>query len=936
MRNRLARLTGVTIAANVALAVLVFGCVFAATAGPREAMSARTQALRQTLAATPPLAQTIVVSSTWSGITSSLAAANFGAGGGVGGNSNITADQVDEITAQLRGDFNHGVVHLAPLGADWAAMTSGAHGVLSSLPAAGGAPVHLEISYRQPFTKYTRLVAGSYPTAAAAPSRLPVLVSVQTARQFGLHPGSKMRVTGPQLALSGRLTAITLDVTGIVAPRDPSSAFWTADPAVLKPDLEEPNPAASPFWVGEVFAGPDEIDAIQRYFGPEGLNLQWEYPLAVGSLDGQQAAPLYQALNRLGGQSPALTGDVAPASGVLQVTTGLLQPLAAFLATAQAVDTLLWLLYVSLAVASLVVLLLAARMVAMRRSAELAMCRARGASERQLAAAVVRGAAVACAPAAALAVLLAVVLVPGAGPTIAAGPAGGWLPPAVTLLVAVCAPAAIAAWQHRLPRRRGGRRGDRRGRRIRTRLVAEATAVAAAVAGIIVFRQQGTQPGSGVNLYTSAAPVLIAIPAVIVVLRVYPVVLRGLLRGSARGSGATAFLGLARAARTALTPALPAFALVLALSVAAFAGMVRDAVTKGEVAASWQATGADATIAAAGQFITIETISPAALRAAETVPGVTHAAAVFRAGWTPPGGQPLTGLAVDPASYAALVAATQTFPPAPARLLATGAAGTGAAAGAAGSPQPVLASPQAAAELGRGVTTLDTDAGARPVRVRVAGVLSGTPALPAGGAFVIMPLAAIRLESGPVPVNELLLTGTGIDSARLSAVVREMIPGGVTTFRSDVLKGLTGAPLQHGTFVLFELAIVAAAALGLAVMLLEMALGAAERETTLARLAAMGLGEGQRARVVTLEVAPAVIGAAVAAAACAVVLPRVVAPAIDLSVFTGSAGAVPLAPDAPSLVLPLIGLAVVAVAALGVEIRTSRLRGVSRSLRAGE
>ena len=922
MRNRLARLTGVTIAANVALAVLVFGCVFAATAGPREAMSARTQALRQTLAATSPQAQTIVVSSTWSGITNALSAASFGAGG----NSDITADQVDEITAQLRGDFNHGVVHLAPLGADWAAMTYGAHGVLSSLPAAGGAPVHLEISYRQPFTKYTRLVAGSYPTAAAAPSRLPVLVSVQTARQFGLHPGSKMRVTGPQLALSGRLTAITLDVTGIVAPRDPSSAFWTADPAVLKPDLEEPNPAASPFWVGEVFAGPDEIDAIQRYFGPEGLNLQWEYPLAVGSLDGQQAAPLYQALNRLGGQSPALTGDVAPASGVLQVTTGLLQPLAAFLATAQAVDTLLWLLYVSLAVASLVVLLLAARMVAMRRSAELSMCRARGASERQLAAAVVRGAAVACVPAAALAVLLAVMLVPGAGPTIAVGPAGGWLPPAVTLLVAVCAPAAIAAWQHRLPRRRGGRRGDRRGRRIRTRLVAEATAVAAAVAGIIVFRQQGTQPGSGVNLYTSAAPVLIAIPAVIVVLRVYPVVLRGLLRGSARGSGATAFLGLARAARTALTPALPAFALVLVLSVAAFAGMVRDAVTRGEVAASWQATGADATIGAAGQFITIATISPAALRAAETVPGVTHAAAVFRAGWTPPGGQPLTGLAVDPASYAALVAATQTFPEAPARLLA---------AAAAGNAQPVLASPQAAAELGRGVTTLDTDAGARPVRVRVAGVLSGTPALPAGGAFVIMPLAAIHPESGPVPVNELLLTGAGIDSARLSAVVREMIPGGVTTFRSDILKDLTAAPLQHGAFVLFALAVVAAAALGLAVMLLELSLGSAEREATLARLATMGLGEGQRTRVVVLEVLPAVVAAAVAAWACALVLPRVIAPAVDLSVFTGSAAAVALAPDVASIALPLAGLVVVAVAGLAVEIRANRRRRVAASLRAG-
>jgi hypothetical protein len=150
------------------------------------------------------------------------------------------------------------------------------------------------------------------------------------------------------------------------------------------------------------------------------------------------------------------------------------------------------------------------------------------------------------------------------------------------------------------------------------------------------------------------------------------------------------------------------------------------------------------------------------------------------------------------------------------------------------------------------------------------------------------------------------------------------------------MKGLAGAPLQHGTFVLFELALIAAAALGLAVMLLELALGAAERETTLARLAAMGLGEGQRVRVVVLEVLPAVIAAAVAAAACAVVLPRLVAPALDLSVFTGSVGGVALAPDITSFAVPLAGLAVAAVVALAVEIRSARRRGVAARVRAAE
>lgn len=914
---------GMGIASTTALAVLVFGCVFTAAAGPREALASQTQAVRQTLAATSPLTQAIVASSTWSQVSSSLAIANPGGPPDV----NLTASQLGEITSQLHDDFNHGAVHLAAPDADWAGMTSSPHGVISSLPAADGVLVRLAVTCRQPFTQYTRLVAGRYPgvpaTTSAPGSLAPVLqvvVSQQTASQFALHPGSTVRISGPKQALTGTVATITLDVTGIVVPRDPHSTFWTTDPVLLTPSLQTPH-GAPPYWVGEVFAGPGEIDAVQRDFGPQGLAFQWEFPMVFGSLSGTAVQPLQDELSRLSTQSPALTGDVAPASTVLQVSTGLLPSVSAFLGAAQAVDTLLWLLYVSLAVAALVALLLAARMVAMRRSAELTICRARGASLSQISWATARGAAVACVPAAAVAVVLAVLLVPAARLGPGAEPVGGWWPAACTLLAAVCAPAAIAAWQQRLPRHRTR---DRRRARGRTRLVAEATACLAAIAGIVVFRQQGTQAGAGVNLYTSAAPVLVAVPAAIIVLRVYPLVLRGLLRGYARRPGATAFLGLAQAARTALTPALPAFALVLALTVAAFAGMVRDAVARSEVAASWQIAGADVTITTAGQSSSGGSVTPAALRAVAAVPGVTHAAAVGQTTWTSLNGQQVTGVAVDPASYAALVAATQTFPQVPARQLTTG------------TPQPVLASAQAAADLGgQGAATLTAQGGLAPLRVRVTGLLSGTPAAPGVTAFMVMPVTAVHARGGgQIPLNELLLTGAHIDSARLSAVLRKVLPGAVVTDRLDILNGLTGAPLQHGTFALFGLAIAAAGALGLAVMLLELALGAAEREATLARLATMGLGGGQRVRIVALEVLPVLLAAAVAAGACALVLPRLVAPAIDLSVFTGSIASVALRPDVPSFALPLAGLAVVALVALQVQIRSGRRRGVAASLRA--
>ena len=166
-----------------------------------------------------------------------------------------------------------------------------------------------------------------------------------------------------------------------------------------------------------------------------------------------------------------------------------------------------------------------------------------------------------------------------------------------------------------------------------------------------------------------------------------------------------------------------------------------------------------------------------------------------------------------------------------------------------------------------------------------------------------------------------------------------MVPAAGTVIRSEILESLTGAPVQRGAFELFILALVTAAGLGLAVMLLQLALSAADREAALAQLATMGLGQGQRARLVLLEVLPAVLAAAVAAVACALLLPRIVAPAINLSVFTGTTAAgsavrVPLTTDAASFLLPIAGLMLVAAVTLGIEIQARR--GVVATLRRGE
>ncbi len=977
------RLTGMGAVATLALAVLVFGCVLAATAGPREALNVRTQALLQTVARIAPLGRTITVSTTWGQVIGSVygpqpyviftaasivaaraLAALYGgtvqvSSGGPGyvvitrKLATVTDGQLSSLGGQFASAFSSRVLRLAPVSADWVSMTSGEHSVDSALSGTGGHAVEMEVSYRLQHGGYLRVLAGSLSAPAPAAfshaggyfPAISVAVTQQTASKFGLKVGSAVQTAGPQIPLSGTAPPITLKVAAIVAENQPASSFWEADPSLAAPELNVPG-TSPPYWTSGVFALPGESAAVQQDYGPSALNVQWVLPVNLGAVLGDQAQPLGAALQRIVSVVPHLTGPLAPVATSVTVSTGLQQPLVAFIVAAAAVDGLLWLLYVSLAVIAAVVLLLAARMIVLRRVTELALRRARGASLLQTGLAAARGAAIGCVPSAVLAGAVAVLLVPGPAPP------GGWWPGLAVLVVAVGAPAVLVGWQQRLPRSvngraaggysRPGQRGlsqpslgygalgyRRRGRRRfrgGVRLVAEATAVLAAIAGIVVFRQQGTQPGTAVDLYTSAAPVLVAVPAVIVVLRIYPLLLRGLLRGAARGRGATGFLGLALAARTRLTTILPAFALVLAITVAAFAGMVRDAVTHGEISASWQAAGADVTIRDLGLtgFATATpsgfgAIPAAAQRAFAAVPGVQHAAAVSEWLVTAPHGALVTAIAVDPASYSALVASSGTWPAVNPRLLT----GDG-----------VLASPRAVADFGGHQTvTLTSGNGGAPIRVRVAGTVSGTPAPAEGGAFVLMPESLAAHEPDVAP-NVMLLNGPGIDTARLTALVNRMVPAAVTTARSTLLRQLTGAPVQRGAFLLFALALAVAAGLGLAVMLLQLALGAADREATLARLATMGLRNGQRTRLVLLEVLPAVLAAAVAAVASALVLPRIVAPSISLSVFTGSSAAVPLVPDVASVALPIAGLIVLAAVTLTVEMRARR--GVVATLRGGE
>ena len=881
----------------LALGLLVLGCVLVAVAGPRYSLHSRTRALQHDLAGVALVDQAVQVTYDWNTFATQVSSSIPPV---------LDDRQLSESRLQLARFLAAAPLPLAA--GQWAGLSTNPLTVRGGAPpslASTGAPPRLEVIYRDPLMSNVTLVAGTFPPPSDLGRTLHIAVTTATAARFALHPGSVLR-----LAVNG--TPVPVVVTAIVRPRMPASAFWNVDAAAVAPSYNPPTADSPPYWSGAVFADPGEFAAMQTVFGLLPMQLTWEFPLSLGGLQADQVPDLEHSLNHVQGAAVTMSGDLAGTTLPLIVHAELLTQLTAFALTDTAVEQVLSLLFVSLTVVGAAVLLLAARISAARRATEFETVRSRGASLRQLTGLTARSSLLACVPAALAGAGLALFLTPGPAADLA------WWLGGLTVLAALLGLPAVVAWQYRKPAL--AKNPARRVRHPMGRAVAEVTACAAAIGGLVVLHDQEAPAPGSVNLYVAAAPALVAILAVIVVGRLYPLIIRGLLRLSAKSTGASGFLALTRAARTSLAGAAPAFALVLALTVASFAGMVRDAVTRGEIAASWQLTGADAVVDAGG---TPAIVTPAVQRAVDALPGVQDTAVAWVMAWYVPDGQVVTVVAVDPASYAAYNASVP-YPPAPLARL-------GSAAGV----TTVLASPSAAALIGSRVAVLTSAFAMGPLRVRVAGTVAATPAATGTGLFVIMPLEHITGHTGPPATNLLLVTGTGLRHSALAALVSTDVPGAVIRFRSAILDGLVGSPLQAAADLIMRVSIAVAAGFGLAILLLGLALGSADRDLTLARLTTMGLEPRRLIRLVLGETLLAVVAAVAAGVACALALPALTSPALDLSVFTGSSAPVPIAPDLVALAVPAAGLAVLTAVAVVAETRLLRRRDVPGLLRIG-
>jgi putative ABC transport system permease protein len=905
--------TGSAAAASLMLGALVLVSVFIAVALPRASLGYRTSALQRTFHA---------ASSTQTAV---LADANItGQQQGY-----LTVAQLASIGRRLAAGLHRDALPLAPPAAQWSGLAAGSSqfSVAGQPPDKTLAPPQVELLYRTGLGGRARLVAGSLPGAAAAGGRsatFQIAVTTATATRFGLHVGSRLLLPSRGTGMA----SATAVVTGIMRPLGAASSFWSVDPAASAPQLTYPCTDCVPYLASAAFVSQAQLPAAQQFATGQAVGALWSYPLALGGLDADQAAGLQhdlQALSYLPAAS-SISSQISATAGegsttVINLSSGLVPALQSFVATDDAVQRVLSLLLVSLAVIAAVMVLLGARLVAGHRRGEFTMMRARGASLRQVAEVAFAGSAVVVVPAAIVGIAAGVLATPGPDSWLS------WWLAGLIIVTALASPAVLAAWWQRARRDTAaagavGAASARRRIMAARRWVLDAALVCVAVAGLVLLRQQGLPPPGRLDLFTSAAPVLVAIPVAVLVMRAYPAVLGQLTRLARRRRGVVMVVGFARGNAEARVGALPVFALVLAFTVIAFAAMARDAVVRADIAASWQAAGADAVVTAADAG---PGITPSVQRLITAVPGVERSAVVGVTEVIAGQGQTLPVILVDPRQYAALVAATPA-PAFPAAALAAPRAAGGAPAGRV----PALISPAARDVVG---ARSALQIGARRIPIRVTGTVASIVGTSVGSQFAVLPVWALGKQSPPLTV--IAVAGPRLDTAALISTARRAVPGAQTTLRSHLLADISGAPLPHGGFVTFAQGIAAVGAFSLLILMLTLVLSARSRELTMARLATMGLRPAQSRRIAAVETLPATLAVAVGGTACALALVPLVGPAVDLAAFTGMAVSAPLHADAPAILIAIGGLLLVAALTLTIQNRLARGRGAAEALRAG-
>ncbi|MFD6190138.1 FtsX-like permease family protein [Streptomyces sp. NPDC060275] len=783
------------------------------------------------------------------------------------------------------------------------------------LPRPDGLPAEMLLAAPHGLADHTRLRSGRLPEVPGGETSIETTevqaaVTEETARTLHVEVGSVIHVSAHQ--------DLTVRVTGIVTPEDADSPYWSVDSLLRAPSLRRvPGPmgASNPsYWVGGLLLAPEAAPAV---LGATSTVRYWHLTPSPDALHSRDLDGLASAVASLE-SGPGLERLHATINPLTDVTTGLDAAFTTYQELRGDIGPLVVVAASGAGTVAAVVLLMAGGLAGERRRAELALLRARGASVRGMAGRLLAETAVVAVPAGALGFGAALLALPGARLLPALWAAG-----AVTTVACLALPLRAAAAHHTV-RIHDGRRDVASARASRRRTVAELTVVVLALGAVEMLRRRGATDGAGDLV--AMAPVLVGVIAALVLVRLYPLPLRGLARPAGRLRGAVGPLALARAGRTSASATLPLLALLTAFTVAAFGGSVLSGVADARDRAALLSVGADARVEA-------DEALPSGLSGrlgrAAGVREVTDVGVDYQAR-IQDGRQSLPLATVDPAGYAALAGRTGlgAFP-----------AGElerpdGAEGGSEDAVLPALASPAVAERLGDGTFRVRLADGTSAT-LRIVLVRDRTPAV-YGEDFLVVDRAG--LPAAATRPNVLLLTGDDLDAGALHRAGGD---AGTVHLRSEERDSYVDSPLQSGAERIYTAAVAAAAGYAALALLLSLASSAPERAALLARLRTMGLTRAQGRRLLVLESLPQALPAALGGILTGWAAVRLLSPGIDLATLavptaTSPAGRAELSADPWSLAVPAVAVLVLAVGVAAVQAWWSGRRGAVAELRAGD
>ncbi|MFJ9621746.1 FtsX-like permease family protein [Streptomyces sp. NPDC101181] len=921
--------------AAVALAVLVLVTAFLAAAFPRAVDAYETKGLRHDIAAANPSRSVVEVARPQPGLELPQEQRE----------SEVRPPQLSRVGGALLKDLP------APLRAN---VPQSAQGVRTTkpvvarepwLPKPDGSPARIHYAAQLDLERHATLRSGAWPT-----TRTPVTsgtrevegtVTEETAADLKVRTGAVLA-----LPLTSGET-LSVRITGIVTPLDPGGSYWSADPLLRAPSLMPDPESRYPiyYWSGTVLLAEDAGPALLNT--PTEPALYWRIAPDPTELTGPDGPRLAAGLASLE-SGPGLLDVRETAGDTAMVRSGLGDLVAANARMREAISPVIAVAALGIGSVAAVVLLMTGALIGGRRRGELALLRARGGSLTGIGGRLLAETAVTVLPAAALGLLLAVLAVGE----------GRWWPGAlaaagVAALVGVALPLHTTL-QHIRPTLHGGREDTVSARPSRRRTVVELTLLVLAVGAVTALLRRGTAAGGGTDALVSGAPVLVALIAALVLVRLYPLPLRLAARPMARLRGAIGFLSLARAGRSSAGGALPLLALLLALATAAFGGSVVAGIGDARDDAALTAVGADARISGLSDRTTLPAPLAGTVRDLDGVrdvapvrvehgvelpapgPDASGASQDGSGDASGPGPDSAALLGVDPAAYARLARATglPEFPAARLKAAGPSAPRPEGAAQDRGRVLPAIASPSVAARLGPEPVALDTLNG--EFKVQVVGVAARTHAVSTTG-FLIVNIASLDAREP----TELLLRGTP-DPGELRAAVAASGKEYVVQLRSEERERYVDTPMQAGAERIYLAAVAAGAGYALLAVALSLLRTAPERRTLLARLRTMGLTTGQGRRLLAFEAMPQTLLAAVGGLFTGWATIALLSPGVDLLplALAGVAGSgtspVPLRVDLWSLGLPAAGVVALAAGVAGVQAWWASRRGSITELRAGD